>query len=231
MFKGQDMQLIEDCTMRMLGQNRASVGALSSGALYPSFWHRNVGKNVGTGVQMPDSNSMSAVNLQADVKRRIAAERVFQDMQDYWMALPRDGGLPDKAHLSPEFLPRSVLMNVVVFDVLRDPLDLVIRLIGSERRRTVIGKPLNQKLSERLNPELAAFLYAHVGLIEETGLPVYSENISNHQQERMHRTRRVAVAFSNRAVDPNRAVRLVFADLCGVEEWKGSFGPYPVEPN
>ncbi len=75
------------------------------------------------------------------------AEDIIQEARDYWHRCRRDRATPSRTDIDPGDI-RHILPNVILIDVLREPLDFRYRLIGTEIDRHSSDRHTGKRISE-----------------------------------------------------------------------------------
>jgi hypothetical protein len=102
---------------------------------------------------------------------------------DYWLRISPLGRLPGRQHVSPfEFVP--LLPRVWMLDVVRDPLRLRYRLVGTGEVRT-LGRELTGQWVDEAHPEFRAnaSLQARYRYMAECGRPTWRRGPARWRQE------------------------------------------------
>ncbi len=75
------------------------------------------------------------------------AEDIIQEAREYWSRCRGDRAIPSRTDIDPGDI-RHILPNVILIDVLREPLDFRYRLIGTEIDRHSSERHTGKRISE-----------------------------------------------------------------------------------
>ena len=89
----------------------------------------------------------------------------------YWLARKRDRALPLRSDFDPPLEIPRLIPNMIIFDVLHEPLDFVYRLIGSKIRphlmQDLTGVPMSTVAFQRAD----SVIWAHQAWVVEHAAP------------------------------------------------------------
>ena len=108
--------------------------------------------------------------MELEIRRDEALAQVahpdLRALHDYWQAKHRGGRLPARSDIDPLDL-RYIIGNLILLDVLRDPLRFRYRLVGSNLTRFVRFEMTGRMLDEHPEPtfrRLAMEIYSEVAM-------------------------------------------------------------------
>ena len=118
---------------------------------------------------------------------------------EFWAILPKTNGIPGKKEFHPlAGLPKSMITQIGLATIKRDPLDAEITLCGS-RLQQQIGKPVVGRSIYDIHDHDEAFArywLSHVEIMVRDRKPVYSEGTFNGEFSGTKQVRRYFFPFS-----------------------------------
>ncbi len=89
----------------------------------------------------------------------------------YWLARKRDRALPSRGDFDPPLEIPRLIPNIIIFDVLREPLDFVYRLIGSKIRPHLMQDLTGVRMSDVAYQRAGSTIWAHQAWVVEHVAP------------------------------------------------------------
>jgi hypothetical protein len=89
----------------------------------------------------------------------------------YWLARKRDHALPLRGDFDPPLEIPRLIPNMIIFDVIREPLDFVYRLIGSNIRTHLTQDLTGVRMSSVAYQRADSVIWAHQAWVVEHAAP------------------------------------------------------------
>ena len=106
----------------------------------------------------------------AEIRVEIQSEIVHAG-HAYWLARARERALPSRGDFDPPLEIPRLIPNIIIFDVLHEPLDFVYRLIGSKVRthlmQDLTGVPMSSVAYQRAD----SVVWSHQAWVVEHAAP------------------------------------------------------------
>lgn len=116
---------------------------------------------------------------------------------DYWTNLPSGTGIPDRRDVDPVTMPKDILSNVALLEILDDGADAVVRLAGQAFEDN-FGVSLKGKTTAGLTQgDYRDYMLNHFRVLIDNCAAVYSESAFRWDSGGQLRTRRVLMPLSH----------------------------------
>ena len=116
---------------------------------------------------------------------------------DYWLNLPRVAAIPHRDDVDPVQMPRQILPNVALLEILDDGADAVFRLAGQEFNEN-FGVSLKGKTTVELTEgDYRDYMLNHFRVLLDSCEAVYSESAFRWDFGGHLRTRRILMPLSH----------------------------------
>lgn len=116
---------------------------------------------------------------------------------DYWMNLPRVDAIPDRRDVDPVQMPKQILSNVALLEIVDDGADAVFRLAGQEFDEN-FGVSLKGKTTVELTDgDYRDYMLNHFRVLMDNREAVYSESAFRWDFGGHLRTRRILMPLSH----------------------------------
>ena len=126
---------------------------------------------------------------------------------EYWLSLPRKSDIPDRGDIDPTQMPRNILANVALLEILDDGLDALVRLAGQQFDEHFGMSLKGKRASYLVQGDYRDYILSHYRKLVEERKPIYSESAFRWDDGGHMRTRRLMMPLSNG--DPS-VVAMVF---------------------
>lgn len=114
----------------------------------------------------------------------------------YWLGLPRQADIPARRDLDPLQMPRHILPNIALLEMVEDGTDARVRLAGQEINENFGFNLKGMRMSELTGGDYRAYMLGHLAtLIQERGA-IYSESAFRWDRGGGLRTRRLMLPLS-----------------------------------
>jgi hypothetical protein len=150
---------------------------------------------------------MSAVEM-----HRFSDDPILTAGFEYWLNLPREAGVPDRREVDPSQMPRSIISNVALLEIIDDCTDARFRLAGQQFDDNFGFSLKGKKTSELTEGEYRDYMLGHVQALVDCRQPIYSESAFRWDQGGHLRTRRIMMPMSHGQPD-------VIAMILKIQTW------------
>ncbi len=131
---------------------------------------------------------------------------------EYWRNLPKEAGVPDRRDVDPPQMPRIILPNVALLEIVDDCADAQIRLAGQEFDENFGFSLKGKRTSELTEGAYRDYMLGHVRTLVDSRQPIYSESAFRWDQGGQLRTRRILMPLSHGQPD-------VIAMIFKIQTW------------
>lgn len=128
---------------------------------------------------------------------QFADDPVLTSGFEYWLALPKQAAIPDRRDVDPSQMPRDILPNVALLEILDDGADARVRLAGQQFDDHFGFSLTGKKTSELTEGDYRDYMLGHLRTLIDDRQPVYSESAFRWDRDGHLRTRRVMMPLSH----------------------------------
>jgi len=116
---------------------------------------------------------------------------------EYWSDLPRQAGVPDRCDVDPTRMPRPILPNVALLELIEDGGDALVRLAGQEFDENFGFSLKGRRSSELTEGDYRDYILGHLRLLVRARGAIYSESAFRWDRGGQLRTRRIMMPLSH----------------------------------
>ncbi len=130
----------------------------------------------------------------------------------YWCDLPKQTDVPDRRDVDPAQMPRTILPNVALLELIEDGADARIRLAGQEFDDNFGFSLKGRRISQLTQGDYRDYMLGHLRLLGSARGAIYSESAFRWDRGGKLRTRRIMMPLSHGAPG-------VIAMILSVQTW------------
>ena len=131
--------------------------------------------------------------------QRFADDPVLTAGFQYWLDLPRQLDVPDRRDVDPAQMPRTLLANVALLEMIEAGADARVRLAGQEFDDNFGFSLKGRRMSELTQGDYRDYMLGHLRLLGDARGAVYSESAFRWDRGGQLRTRRIMMPLSHGA--------------------------------
>jgi len=128
---------------------------------------------------------------------RFADDPILTAGFEYWLNLPKEAGVPDRRDVDAPQLPRTILPNVALLEIIDDCADARVRLAGQQYSDNFGFNMTGKRTTEMTEGEYRDYILGHFRKLVDSRHPIYSESAFRWDQGGQLRTRRVLMPLSH----------------------------------
>ena len=130
---------------------------------------------------------------------KLAGDPILLAGFEYWSNLPRKADIPDRRDVDPTQMPRNILPNIALLEIVDDGADAVVRLAGQEVEVNFGISLRGKTMSQLTEGDYWDHMLGHLRRLVDERKVVYSESAFRWDQGGQLRTRKIIMPLSDGA--------------------------------
>jgi len=116
---------------------------------------------------------------------------------EYWSNLLKEADVPDRGDVDPIDMPRHILSNIALLELVDDGADAVVRLAGREFDENFGVSLKGKTMSELTEEDYRDYMLGHLRKLVDERKAIFSESAFRWDRGGQLRTRRIMMPLSN----------------------------------